>query len=429
MTSSELERRLMSCFTAGDLALEAFLRISRIELTDSVPTAAIECAGRPRLFLNPAFINSHCDTDERLFMLVLHEIHHVLLGHTRLFPRPTPAHNLAFDAVINAVLCQRFPHQRFRALFEGSYSAERLPELFLRPPQGWPEAPVWRDPLHEALYTPAGVTYDELLHKIAARCAGLPVPLLLGNHGQDRDVATDPLLREAVRRIVETWPMPRAPIRGRSAGSELTDLFLGRRPAVPKTVQILRAAMRRLLVGSGAHAQRGLEECEVASLAAVPNLRDRRAMVSRELGDEPLVYQSSTSRRKWSISQKAAHVYLDISGSTTPWHDGLASALEPFVRRRQVVLHAFSEQVIEVSLADLRRGKLQSTQGTNIGCVADHIVRHSVPCALLVTDGYVGSLPRQRLQGTRIHVALTPGGFRDDLALVCSEFFQLPETP
>ena len=94
----------MSCFTAGDLALEAFLRISRIELTDSVPTAAIECVGRPRLFLNPAFINAHCDTDERLFMLVLHEIHHVLLGHTRLFPRPTPAHNLAFDAVINAVL-------------------------------------------------------------------------------------------------------------------------------------------------------------------------------------------------------------------------------------------------------------------------------------------------------------------------------------
>ena len=89
---NHLERRLLSCFTAGDLALEAFIRIAGVELSDTIPTAAIECRDHPRLLLNTSFIAEHCDTDERLFMLVLHEIHHVLLGHTRLFPRPNVAH-------------------------------------------------------------------------------------------------------------------------------------------------------------------------------------------------------------------------------------------------------------------------------------------------------------------------------------------------
>ena len=36
-------------------------------------------------------------TDEALWTLVLHELHHVLLGHTRLYERISPLHNLAFD--------------------------------------------------------------------------------------------------------------------------------------------------------------------------------------------------------------------------------------------------------------------------------------------------------------------------------------------
>ena len=427
---NEIERRLLSCFTAGDLALEAFLRISRIELTDAVPTAAIECVDHPRLLLNPAFIAQHCQTDEHLFMLVLHEIHHVLLGHTRLFPRVTPAQNVAFDAVINASLCRRFPEERFRSLFETTYSATKLPELFLRPPEGWPEAPRWREPLHEALYTPCGVTYDELLRRIAARCEGQPQPLLLGNHGEDRDVATDSLLREAVRRIVETWPMPPVPIEGRSVGGELVDLFLGRPPPEPASVQVLRRAMRRLLTLRGSRQHKCWGERETRTTTAMPQLRDRRAIVRLALGQEPLLYEAETFTHARGNTQKAARVYLDISGSTEPWHDQLASALEPFLRRGEAVLHAFSEQVVDVSLRDLRSRKLRTTQGTEIGCVVDHLLHHRASHALVVTDGYVGAVPSHqhaRLQRTRLHVALTPGGFRGDLAPVTAEFFQLPE--
>jgi hypothetical protein len=38
----------------------------------------------PRLLINPQFVEAHAATPERLLMLVMHELHHVLLGHTRL---------------------------------------------------------------------------------------------------------------------------------------------------------------------------------------------------------------------------------------------------------------------------------------------------------------------------------------------------------
>ena len=70
-------------------------------------------------------------------MLVLHELHHVLLGHTRLFRRVTPLDNLAFDAVINALLCRMFPGRDHTAFFTDFYADDQFPACLLRPPCGW----------------------------------------------------------------------------------------------------------------------------------------------------------------------------------------------------------------------------------------------------------------------------------------------------
>ena len=80
------------------------LRDRSIEWSREVRTACIECADRPRLLLNLEFVQRSCTTRERLTALILHELAHVSFGHTRLFPRPTPAHNVAFDALINATI-------------------------------------------------------------------------------------------------------------------------------------------------------------------------------------------------------------------------------------------------------------------------------------------------------------------------------------
>jgi hypothetical protein len=57
--------------------------------SDEVPTAAVECQLQPRLLINPGFVEKHAETPEKLLVLVMHELHHVLLGHTTLFPAVT----------------------------------------------------------------------------------------------------------------------------------------------------------------------------------------------------------------------------------------------------------------------------------------------------------------------------------------------------
>ncbi|NBY28447.1 MAG: hypothetical protein EBQ71_16700 [Betaproteobacteria bacterium] len=61
-----------------------------------------------------------------------------------------------------------------------------------------------------------------------------------------------------------------------------------------------------------------------------------------------------------------------------------------------------------VSLAQLRQGVCQSTGGTSIDCVAEHMAKHRVRRALLITDGYVGKACGQHqrtLASARLAVA------------------------
>ena len=97
-------------------------------------TAAVECRLQPRLLINPDFVDAWAATPEKLLMLVMHELHHVLLGHTRLFPRLTRVDNLVFDAIINALLCRMFPAPEHTVFFTDFYDENHFPDCLLRPP-------------------------------------------------------------------------------------------------------------------------------------------------------------------------------------------------------------------------------------------------------------------------------------------------------
>jgi hypothetical protein len=140
---TDLTTRILNAIPAGAYEMHALLSLLRIEETDAIATASVSCERRPVLRINPLFVRQHCRTDEHLFLLVMHELHHVLLGHTRLFPRGTRAHNIAFDAVINAMLVRRFPAQAYRSFFLNLYSGELGVLRLLAPPAAEEiEAPV-----------------------------------------------------------------------------------------------------------------------------------------------------------------------------------------------------------------------------------------------------------------------------------------------
>ena len=175
-----LSDRILDCFPSGTYALSALLRLLDVMETRDVETAAVECHFQPRLLVNPDFVDAWAATPEKLLMLVMHELHHVLLGHTRLFPRLTRVDNLVFDAIINALLCRMFPAPEHTAFFTDFYDEGHFPACLLRPPSAWtPDGAVAVPPplkgramrrlseVYLALYSPKGENLRRPLRRTA----------------------------------------------------------------------------------------------------------------------------------------------------------------------------------------------------------------------------------------------------------------------
>jgi hypothetical protein len=130
-TIAALEGRLLAdrvrqCVPLRHPAFGKLLQLLSIESTDAVPTAAVTVGARSRMLLNPAFVAERCRTDAHLSMLAMHEIYHLLLGHTRMYRRPTLAANWAFDCIINAQLCRLQPDVEFTSFFSAGAAPARL---------------------------------------------------------------------------------------------------------------------------------------------------------------------------------------------------------------------------------------------------------------------------------------------------------------
>lgn len=445
-----LATRVLDCFPSGQYALLGLLQVLDVSADDGIPTAAVECRVRPRLLLNPSFVAVRASTPETLFMLVMHELHHVLLGHTRLFPRVTAVDNLVFDAVINALLCRMFPDPAYTCFFTDLYDAGAFPECLLRPADGWrpdapaPTPPALADPalaavaeLHRALYAPVGVGYQELYDVLRAQVsesAAATVPLV-GSHraggSADGDLETrSPILYDLVRGVVERWPQPPDPIAGRSFSDLLRDTTVA--PRRPSERQSLRQLLRR--IGGDvarSRAPRARAPVPVTIQTPVPS-RDRRAIVQRALGARPLLYREGLALPGRCPIGDRVHVYLDVSGSVSVHLDALYGAVVDCRAFVYPTVHLFSTVVADVTLAELRRGTRRTTDGTDITCVARHLAEHRIRRAVLITDGYVGpprGSDRETLLAVRLGVALTShGATRNDLDGVVDHWTVLRET-
>lgn len=415
---ASLTERILDCFPGGSYALSALLRLMDIVESDTVPTAAVECQIQPRLLINPDFARTHATTSEKLLMLVMHELHHVLLGHTTMFPTVTPVQNFVFDAVINGIICRMFPAPEYTSFLTGYYDAAQFPHCLLRPPPGWPDrtrpAPGISAPnapddyrvreVHEALYSAGGATYSEvfdLLPKLLSDDAIGNVPLL-GGHGKERHTGAglehrSPVLFDVVRSIVEQWPQPPDPIRGRSLADVLRQTKL-KAVALPPNRAILRRLISKVAGANGAGAVRRARIELAEAPNPIPRL-DRRSAVLCALGGVPLLHTGQVPWRRMVRSGERVHVYLDVSGSMDTVKAALYGAAMDCEEYVHPVVHLFSTKIADVTLPELRRGICKSTGGTDIVCVARHMEANRIRRALIVTDGWVGP-PRGKIART-----------------------------
>lgn len=466
ISADDLLSGVLDLTVAAPLALGSFVSVSAVEWSEGVRTACVECAHRPRLLLNPDFVKERCTTRERLAMLLLHELSHISLGHTRLYPRPTVLHNLAFDAVINARLVHSLQAGGidpgpYTALLESCYAPDEVPMFLLRPAPGWPrsdwdaaaEAPTALRSVHRRLYDAAEaerVTYTEILLALREWAADNPDGVdgealanrLLGGHGRTpeetaalsggRDNAAAELLHPTLSALG---------LEGEAAGARRSASLIeidGHR-AERRLQQALEKLLRRVLTDEAGRS--GRHSSVRTPVLSVDPSRDRRAagrglLARRFSAPKPLLFSSSVDERR--PDRAAAVVYVDVSGSMGDWIQRLHGALVPLRRLLTADVFAFSGAVDSTPLGQFVAGSVPTSWGTAIDPVLEHAVdlasrTHAPPRrALVLTDGWFTAparplAERLRSTGMELHVAVAGNGPIPEGAWVTSAT-RLPST-
>jgi hypothetical protein len=403
-----LHNILRDLLEESPLACRALLGLCQVEFTDQVPTLAVTLRKPARLRVNLDFIRRHCQTEVHVKTLLMHEFLHILLCHTERFRKMTPLLNIALDAVINAIIHRKLgpKYSEFFSLFYGDASG--VAQL-LRPPT----SPIRRFPISEqapnpeqirqselchvwmALYAGSLVADDvyDLVHKLANTQQAVPKDLvLIGDHEcaghhecADADVDPDDLDEEVARRLRETlraidgrgiWRNPerRCGVFTRLARADSTELQEWRR-----------------------RAWRALREAILPSVKAAPewtprdyalpvlNERDRRSFL-RVLWN-PLLPEVSWAGQRRKPSG-AVHLYLDVSGSMHPTMEQVLRLLVSFLPWIKQPFWAFSTTVEPARIVNYRL-ETQSTGGTSINAVFQHVIRTRPARAVIITDGIV----------------------------------------
>ena len=410
-----LRFKIAESLPRDSVSLRALLSIASVEETKEVQTACVTFGQHPRLLVNPSFVSQHAGTPVKLQTLIGHELLHVALGHTRRYTACSPLDNLVFDCLINSILSKTDPTPERTSLFRDFYSEDRFPECFLRPPENWHPSARVRLPhalqssridglpfvqdVYRRLWGDAGASGSEVRAAILLGAARLNTSLLdaidqiplLGGHA---DHVEEPLSGEELTAYVTGLVVQEINNKLVKRGIHHDAAFL-----LPQKLDHVAPAslnIRRQLRGLFEHLAHGTGSAKLKSghprlqthITAVPH-RDRQAIVQRLLGNQPMLYRATDVRPNIRSSGRI-HVYLDVSGSMNNVIPALYGAMRDCQDWIHDKVHLFSTVVADISRTQLKAGMRITTQGTNINCVADHLDKHNVKRALIITDGFVG---------------------------------------
>jgi hypothetical protein len=200
---------------------------------------------------------------------------------------------------------------------------------------------------------------------------------------------------------------------------------------LPRLRLQLRRALTRL-AGTGTQGALSPIRTQTPADSVLPyrSMLDRRAEVLACTGNAPLFFRAESFVAGLARSERV-HVYVDVSGSMSGVVKALYEALVTLLDHVAPTIHLFSTAVSDISHGQLKKGVLDTTGGTSIDVVTSHILKTKVKKALIVTDGWVGSIPSshvEKLNKTRVkvHGVITSPGEATFLAPIHGRAWQLP---
>ena len=418
-------------------AIRPFLKVAEVVFTDTVPTLAVTREASPRLLVNLGFLKAHCRGDAQVKAVIFHEFLHILLRHTEGHGPLTPAEHLAMDAVINAIIHRQLGPTASAMMSRYYAEAEGLMRL-LRPPadgerihehagRAFFGAP-W-----EALYEGRLMVDD--IRELAEGMTRRPTQVvlapgqLLGNHEDDPRLPLPEALQEALGQSLRAmngggiWRSP----RGYEALLPAYEALMAGVPEAQRQWQrTALKVLREYLLPD--RLSRARQPHPRESLLPVLSPSDRRAFLQA-------LWSPVLPASRWELSQErprgTAQIYLDVSGSMNaemPLLIGLLNRLRSHIR---MPFWAFSTVVAP---ARISKGvlKADTTGGTSLACVLEHIKATRPEAAVIITDGYIESVPKALVRatgGTRLHTLLTRDGSGTELSRAGLSYTQLPKVP
>jgi hypothetical protein len=450
MTEDHFRAIYRELIDENPLAIRAVLKVLHVEFTDRVPTLAVTCEERPRLLVNLGFLEEHCKVEAHVKAVLCHEFLHVLLRHTDRAGRSSDAEHLALDAVINAII-HRSAGPEYSGMMSRYYADARGVARLLRPPTDAENYDVRR-----VTYRPAGQEDDEcrilaawgglyagrlvaddirdLARDLVKERGSMGAESLLGNHDALDGPAggatpfSGPLataLDDALKCMNGTGVFRSPAGLGVSAYAR-EGVFREADAAVERWRQETYAVLRRHLAPDARAA--GREAAPRSFTLPVLSPGDRRAAL-RALWSPLLPDAHWNTEIPKPVG--SAQVYLDVSGSMhaeMPLIVALLGRLSRYIRRP---FWAFSNLVAP---ARLEQGRLvaDTTGGTSMSCVLEHVARTRPSAAVVVTDGYIEPLEAAQVaatKGTRLHAIVTRDGNARLLARAGLPYTQLSRLP
>ena len=460
MNEKRFNALLYELIDENPFAIRAVLKILEVEFTDTVPTLAVTRQSKPRLLVNLQFVSEHCCTDAQVKAVIVHEFLHVLLRHTEDKRPLSPARHLALDAVINAIIHRQYGSE-YSSMMASYYADVTDLKKLLRPmteqEQDYHDCysfeyydrhdrplPQWVT-AWGALYSGELIADDieELVSQLAkdATAAGLPdspfelktgepggIDDLLGNHrdmGQELSDELKDALGESLKQMNGSGIWRKPSLRGVGANT-YEALITGKDEPMLRWERKTLAILKQYIQPD--KKSRALKELPVDYHLPVLSPGDRRAFM-RSLWT-PFLPEAG-----WSTTRTApdgtAQVYLDVSGSMyaeMPLIVALLGRLSRYIRRP---FWAFSD-IVAPAVIENGRLKAQTSGGTSMSCVLEHLALTKPASAIVITDGYIERVYSRLIAGissTKFHAIVTRDGSPSELNRAGIAYTQLDEVP
>jgi len=380
-----IDLETVRCVLRNALGHDAFIAgfIRQVVEDPGAVTACINARGVMRYA--PRFVEDYVKTPQDLFAVIFHEVLHPVFSH---FIHPgDKVSALACDAIINAAITHNWnvvsdDGHLFRVFYPDHGGVEAL----LRPNSKLNHSRY--GDLYTCLYNPqylysgsGNITTGEFIQSLKA----LMPPtekievVLLGTHIQG-EAEWNP---EDVTRVAkELLEYVREHVQEAGYSDNLTDLLI----EALKSKQTIRQFLL-----SGYSTKKKIDSffnagCQQRRITSPFPLNPcRRDMLMLSAGIWPGLFRN---RRAEVIRKpRGIAIYLDVSGSV---YDHLSDILGVLRHQEGWIesIYLFSNAVVKITMAELCRGELKTTYGTDFDCVAEHIVKTEYEKAVIITDGY-----------------------------------------